>query len=1462
MLILSIPTVQTKLAKIATDKINKDFGTNIIVKKLDLSFLGSVQLKGLEIRDHHKDTLIFVNNLSTSLLNAKRILDNKVDLGDVYLSGVHFYMKTYKGETNDNMSVFLNSFEDDKPKDSTSTPFVLKTDNIYVDNLTYKLIDENKKEPLQFSAINGGGNLQYFSLIGSNISMKVRGLYLTENRGINITNLTSDFTYTKKQMVFANTTLQTDNESLLKANIEFNYKREDFRYFSDKVKMKANFNKSQLSLKDLHKLYGEFRGNDMLHFSGKIDGTLNNFSANKINLYSNSGIKIVGDMSFVNALNTQRGFIFEGDLDNVTANYDKLKRILPNLLGKTLPTDFKKLGNFTLSGLVRITPKQMDATLNVNSEVGSIISDLQLTNIDNIDNAKYSGEVELQNFDIGVFANDSILGKISLKADIQGKGFTIENINTTIIGKVSQLEFNGYNYKNLDVNGQFQNKKFDGILITKDENLKMKFEGLADLSSEVYKFDFKADIDKVDLKKTNLFIRDSISILKGKIILDVEGNTFNDIIGKATFNNLVYTNQKRSYPFKQFEVTSSIKDSVKTIKVDSKDIVKGGLKGKFTFEELLPMAQNALGSVYTNYTPYPVKLNQFIDFDFKIYNQIVDVFLPKVSIGKNTRVKGKIKSNKNSLKLTFSSPKIDAYGNSIDTILLRVDNKNPLYNAHLTVGNIKTKYYDINKLNLLNRTVNDTLYFKSIFKGGKQNTEKFNLDFFYTINNEQKSVIGIQESTFNFKEYDWVINPLKNKDNKVVFDLKNNEFFFSSFTLVSNEQKINFKGDLRGDNFKNLQANFTKVKLASFLPPIDSLALKGELNGSVYFSQNNGNYSPKGNLVINNFSINNYIQGNLALQVKGDNSYEKYEVNLSLENSKAKNISATGIIDFSKERPEIDLDIFLKEYDISAFSPLGAAVLSKLRGQVSGNFTATGFLKNPSFKGILNFKNTGLTFPYLNVDYDLKGNTSVKLQDQSFILSGIQLTDTKHQTQGLFNGSITHQNFEQWFLNLDIETNNLLVLDTQEKEEAEYYGTGFLDGNATIRGLTSNLTIDIRGKTNPGTVFVIPLSNVKTIDNYKLIHFKSAKKEVVKDLSIDDIKGLNLNINLDITKDALAQVVIDKTSGSELKGSGTGNLQIEINTRGKFRMLGDFEIDNGVYNFRYGGVINKPFVVQKGGTISWNGNPYEAELDITAVYRTKANPAQLLDNVYSNRKIPIDLYTKITGGLFSSKQEFDIKIPNANSSIASELEFKLNENDLDTKLKHFSFLLAFGTFFNEETIGNSASSGLTGTAAEVLGGVLSSVLNSKDGKIQLGVGYTQGETGSLNSLNSTDSQVDLSVSTQLSDRVLINGVVGIPVGGNTQTSVAGDVKIEVLLNKEGNFRGVVFNRQNEIQYSALEEEGYTQGIGFSYQVNFNTLSELLQKVGLKKKDTFKEEVKKDTILTPHKNLFNFKKKGE
>ena len=1457
--LFSISSIQTKLGSYLTHRINKDIGVDLTVEKVDFSLLGTVRLRGVKIRDHHKDTLIFVDKLSTSILNANSILNNDFSLGPVYLEDAYYHMKTYKGEGEDNMSIFIDAFSKEDIKDSSQV-FKLTSKNVYVANLDFKIINANAKDSLSYAVKKAGGNLQELTIDGDNFSSKIRGLYFKDKFQLNVVNLSTDFSYSKTRMTFLNTILQTETSNL-NANIVFDYQAKDLSDFVNKVQINADFGKSKLSVLDLRLYYNELYSNNVFNFKGNFSGKLNDFKLNNFKLSNTNTLLLDGDLTFKNAIKADDSFVFRGKINQFSSTYKELSALLPNLVGKTVPANFLELGLFKADGDLSITSKNLEAKMNIFSEIGAVKSELQLHNYSNKTFATYSGVLDFKSFDLGQFINNSLLGIVSLKADINGIGLTLTNSTAQFIGDISEFEFKNYVYNNLVTKGSYINNRFDGSLSIDDKNFKMDFKGLADLSKKVNKFDFYSSISYLNLKETNLFVRDSIAELKGAISLDIEGTTLDNIIGNANFSDVYYTNEKQEFRFKKFAISSKLKENIKTIEVTSKDIIDGTITGNFTFSELLNVAQNALGSIYTNFEPYNVALNQYVDFKFTIYNQIVSAFFPDIVIDNNTKIKGKIASNKDQLRLVFSSPNITLYGNHLKDVLLRTDNQNPLYNTHLTASEVNTPYYKVSKLNLLNKTQNDTLFFKSEFNGGGLAKENFNLDFYYTINKSKKSVVGFQKSTFEFKNTIWNINPNLLNTDKIVFDVINNEYYFSKFRLFSEAQEIAFNGSIKGATEKSFLVNLKEVQLQSFLPEIDSLALKGKVTGSIDFIQKNTIYKPEATLVIDDFEVNDFKQGDLALNVVGDNAYDKFKVDLSIKNEKVKSISATGNLDFSNNRPLIDLQVFLEDYDLKAFSPLGADVISSLRGLVSGDFYLRGFLRNPDMEGTLSLYNAGLKFPYLNIDLGFDGLSTITLSEQSFIFEDIKLLDSKYKTEGRLLGNITHQNFENWFLDLEINTNNLVVLDTDNSEEALYYGTAFINGSASITGLTDQLDITINAITQPNTKFVVPLKDIETVDNYQLIHFKTDKmdtEERQKKLAEEAIKGLSLNINLDVTKDAEAQVVIDEENGSQLTGRGTGNLEILINTRGRFDMYGDYTIDNGVYDFKYGGIINKPFVIQKGGTVSWNGNPYEADLDVTAIYKAKANPAVLLQSFNSNRKEEIDLVTRITGGLFNSKQELDIQLTNVDPTIASELEFVLNDNNINEKTTQFISLLAFGTFRNPDKVSFDVNNTLTGTASSALASAFSSILNGPDSKFQLGLDYQQGDVGNNVERLNIDNQVDVSVSTQLFDKVIINGKVGVPVGGQSQSSVVGEVKIEVLLNEDGNFRGIIFNRQNEIQYSQ-QEEGYTQGVGLSYQVNFNTLSDFLTKIGLKKKQaTKKRDVsKKDTILPKKNSLINF-----
>ena len=298
-------------------------------------------------------------------------------------------------------------------------------------------------------------------------------------------------------------------------------------------------------------------------------------------------------------------------------------------------------------------------------------------------------------------------------------------------------------------------------------------------------------------------------------------------------------------------------------------------------------------------------------------------------------------------------------------------------------------------------------------------------------------------------------------------------------------------------------------------------------------------------------------------------------------------------------------------------------------------------------------------------------------------------------------------------------------------------------------------------------------------------------------------------------------------------------------------MWGDFSVFEGVYNFAFGGLVQKEFIVQPGGSLAWNGEPLKALINMQATYKTNANPSPLLDNPI-NRNIPANVEIAVSGQLEKPDIDFDILFPNLSSTVKSEIQYKLNSKE--DKDNQALYLLTTGSFSN--TLNNV---NVTGTLTERLNGIVNSMFATDGNKVNIGLNYEAGENTPE---YQTDNRLGVTLQTNISERVVINGKVGVPVGGASETVVAGDVQIDFLLNEEGTLTAKVFNRENSIRNFG-EEIGYTQGLGISYSVDFDTFKELIHKIFKGKAKTNKKEDEKEnakdeeTILPDH---IGFKKK--
>ncbi|MBP1839982.1 translocation/assembly module TamB domain-containing protein [Formosa algae] len=1421
IVILAIPGVQTRLGKYATSRLNETYHTNINIGAVGLHFNGDVQIKNVYIEDYKQDTLINAKLLETHIVNFRNLYNGRLVFSDITATGLDFYIKTYKGETETNLDVFVAKFDEDH-NDNTPSNFLLSSSDVSIYDGRFRFVNENLESPevMRFNELTI--NASNFLIHGPNVSSRINTLEFTDSHGLHVDNMSTNFAYTLHDITFANLDLKTA-ESTLKGDVKFEFEREDLSSFTDKVQVNANITSADLALSDLNYFYDEFGVNQRADFSVLLTGTLNDLNLSALNLTTNRGSRIIGDINFKNLFNrSDNTFYMQGRFNRLSSTYKDLITLLPNLLGQTIPSNFDRFGNFNITGTTELTTSKINADLRINTSLGLIESDLVLTNIDNIDKATYKGNIVVTDFDLGTYLENSNFNKTSLDIDVDGSGFKEENVNTKVNGEIFYMDFNNYSYKDIDVLGNFKSSVYNGNLVSNDPNFKLEFNGIADFSKQTNKVDFVADVKYADLRLLNFVKNDTLSLFKGVVEINAIGTTINDVEGLFAITNANYQNEHDNYVFDDFTLTSVFRDSIRYVSVNSPDIIEGEMNGNFRFRDVGIMFENAIGSIYRNFDPVNVPENQFLDFNFTIYNKIVEVFYPNVKLGKNTFVKGHVQSNDQLFNLMFRSPEIRLFDYFASDISIDVDNNNPLFNTFIEVDSIKTKFYSLSRFNLVNKTINDTLFMRSEFQGGVRDNDVFNLNFYHTINTENNSVFGFKKSDVTFKNSTWLVNESRDTLNKIEISKGFEEINIDKLVMSLDDEEISLSGFLKDSTQKDLKLNFKNVDLAKVSPELDSLELGGILNGKIDVFQQNGQYLPSADVTIDSLSVNAFKLGSFSGNITGNENLTRFYVNSKIKNDIHNSFLAIGYIDAINNETYLDIDLKFDDFNLKPFSPLGKDVISDIRGFVSGNAKVIGNSKKPAIEGDLRLREAGLLIPLLNTNYNFADNSQVILKNQDFVFNDIQITDNVYNTKGVLGGFIRHNNFSEWELGLDLKTDRLLVLNTDDSEDALYYGTGFIGGSATIYGPTEELVISVIGETKTGTIFKIPMSDSESFGDNTFIHFltpeeKQAKLEG-KELAIKDIRGLELDFDLEVNNDAEIEIVMDRDSGSTIKGHGIGGLLIEINTNGKFNIYGDFSVFKGVYNFMYGGLVQKEFNVQPGGTLAWDGDPLGARINLKAIYTTQANPSPLLDNPI-NQSIPVNVEIELTEKLEQPQISFGFAFPTVNSTVKSELNYRLeSKEDRDNQAL---YLLTTGSF----------SSGLTGinpygTLTERLNGIVNGLFSDSDNKLNIGLNYELGEN---NPDYETDDRFGVTLQTQISDRVMINGNVDVPVGSVSQTVIAGDIEVNFLLNEEGTLTANVFNRENSIQDFG-EEIGYTQGVGISYNVDFDTFKELIQKI--------------------------------
>jgi len=1451
---LSLPSVQTSLARFATGKINEKFDikTNINTVSIDLS--GTVKLGDVWVKDDQDSILMKVDNLQTNILDVRSLVGGQLFFGNTKVNNLDFHITTYQNDTISNLDKFIAVFDDGSGGEGN---FLMKIDNIKVSNGNFSIKDYNKPNPesVDFTGING--EVEGLRIKGSNIEAKVKGLDLVGFGGLSLENSSTDFAMDNTYMKFNNLLLNTEGTTL-KGQVNMTYEEGGLKNFTEEVNLLLDIKPSKLSTNDIRYFYDGVGADQTLYLQTIAKGTLNDFVLANTILSDQAGSQIIGQFKFEKLLQGNDKLKITTSLDRLYINRERATALLPEVLGEAFPVEFSKVGWLDLSGNLTYSNFDISADIKALSQIGYAETNIELTKINQKDQATYRGNIILDDFDLGQISGQKQLGKTTIDLFVDGKSFDTDKLQTILTGQIFALNFNGYTYRNILVDGNLKLPKYQGFVSSKDPNAQLDFDGEIDFTSKPNEYNFVANIESLNLKALG-FVKDSISNFKGQLQVNAKGTNIDDFEGTALLENAVYTNTHDIYEFANFEADARfLEDETRLISFKSEDIAEGYINGRFKVNQLASIVENALGSLYTNYSPVELEENQYVDFNFVINDKIVNLFAPQVEISEETQIEGKINADEGDFKLNFTTPFVNVSGNRLANIDLQVDNQNPLYNTYIAIDSISLKSYNITDFNFINVTQNDTLFARTEFVGGNEKEDFYNLNLYYTIDEENRSIVGFNKSEVNFKQFMWYINEEENEENKVVFNKEINDFEVHNLTLSHEGQTVVLDGGMKGDDYKDFLLTFDEVDLNKITPALEGLSFKGLINGEAKLHQDKEVFDPSTDIHITGLAINDVDLGEFNLAVQGSETLEDFDIQSTITNEGKKVFYIDGKLKLLNENSRLNAEVGLDEFDMKVIAPFLQSIFSDLRGNASGVLQVGGSHKNPKVDGTLYLNDAGMRPVFTGVDYGFEPQTELHITEKSFTLNQQKLIDTKNKTEGIIDGSISHHNFQNWALDLSINSDNLMVLDLEPQEEVPYYGTAFIDGTATMKGPAETMNIAVQARSKPGTKIKIPLDETGGVGDNNFIHFLTEEEKKLREQgifeSVENIQtgGIQLDFDLVITPDAEVEVIIDQATGHGMKGKGSGYIKMAINTLGRFNMWGNYTIQEGEYNFKYDVLIDKKLNVKRGGTIVWDGDPMNAVLNMEAVYHTQANPGVIVESSMVNRKIDTDVTLVLTGNLTSLNFDFLIDFPNVSSTIKSEIEYTLADKDL--RETQALALLATGNFIDAENAGTAAY----GSFFERAGNMVGDMFSDEDSKVKVGFNYTQRERNPYSESDSESARVGVNVSTNLSDRVVFNGKLGVPVGGE-DNAIVGDVEIQFLLNEDGSLRAQVFNRENNITYLG-EGIGYTQGVGLAYEVDFNTFRELWQKIFLKseerarrKRERLEEEEKKKQEQLPVQN---------
>ena len=1445
-MLLNSPKVQRKMSATIASELENHIGTRVEIGGVHWLFPNDIVVDSLSIDDQEGEKLFSARRIAAKMEWKPLISKRQISIRNIRIfhPKLTIYRDHSEGETN---YQFLADAFAAKEKRKKTTKLNLRINSLLIKHADFRYdILSAKKQPGKLCPDHIciedlSAHLSLKALTGDSISLMMRELNFKEQSGMRVNDLYFRLVGNRQGATLANFHLELPHSTLLLDTLWASYSPHNF---TESLIIKGAILPSRITPSDLGALVPSVKGfTERIHLSGEAIGSKERINIRHIALHTHNK-----DLTLQAHATAHLGHSLEFELGtlNVTPNvWDLLAEQLPQAYAY-IPTEVTRIGNIAANGSVSLSHTDSHVNIEARTDAGA------LNVLANIDGAEhYTASVNGTDINIARIIPTSPLTQTNIALqttgtyDKQAPKSTLP-LRGTVTGTATDIEINAYTYKRLALNGSYSPNQYEGSATLDDPNGSVILDATYTRSGRVPSYQLKVKADSLNLHAMNLISIHQDKSFSFKMNSDIHGHSLNHLTGKVSIDSLTLHDPEGDYLVRQIALYSS-DPRQKALSLQS-DFINGSINGSFDYKSL----RNSLIAHSHNYLPvlcHKLKHDNVTtqnqcaaNFEIRDTRPLQKFLLLPIANTKAINIRGYLYDHTKEIGLSVLAPSLMYNENEINNLSILCDNSHDGFsiNAGAIIANREGVNHSASLIaNAHDDNINLGITWNSSPEHFFEGSLYANAHFDYTDEDDLRITIESDSSQAIINHSAWDLTPFKAIITPQQTAIHN--FFFEK----DSTQYLKIDGNIANTTTDTLQVELRNIDLSYLLSiaQLKGIDFGGNINGHIKAANlYASNPYLDASIKASSFSFCDGTMGDTYAHAYWNQDSTRLDFIADIHENLRHTTHVDGHVDLANKRLHIGLDA--DSTNIAFLNSLLKTFMSDVKGSAYGHVNIGGPLDAIDIEGKLLADATFKLTP-TNSEYHFRD--TLTLLPGKILFENITLHD-KNNHEGYVNGTVSHKSLKDFGVDLNVDAHNIKGINLPDTGNDNFYTTIYGTGNVNVNAGPNNpLHININARTEKGSLFALNLASQNESSSEAFITFRdrtpkrSYRNEYNQPLSgrrrppISNDTPTKLDITANITQDATLKLVMNQAVDDHISVNGNGEIQILIDGD-EISLFGTYNVNRGFYRLNLQDVINKNFEVLAGSTITFGGDPMNAQLNITACHTVNYVPLKDL-SPEAKGNVHVNCLLHIGGSLNSPTLNFDLNLPQGTEEEKTILRsFTSTEEQMNLQ---FIYLLGLGRFYTQDMNQNGQNAGMESLVSSTISGqinnLLSSIIDNDKWNFSSNI-----RTENLLGETTTDLRENMEIEGMLEghlldNRLIINGNFGYRENPMYASNFIGDFDIRYLLNNDFSIKG--YSKTNDRYFTKTSLT--TQGIGLLFQHDFDNWFPYLRKTS-KEKYTFKE----------------------